>query len=86
MEKYPHGPIHFRDLQQTLLMELQRQIRNGALTERRLALMVGFSQPHIHHVLKGKRTLSLEATDAILNRLGIDVRDLIGSAQLPPIG
>ena len=39
--------------------------------------MVGVSQPHIHNVLHGKRTLSLETTDDMMRQLRVDVLDLI---------
>jgi predicted transcriptional regulator len=65
------------DLQQRFVALLRKRVRNGELTERGLARMVGVSQPHIHNVLHGKRTFSVETTDDIMRQLRMDVLDLI---------
>ncbi|MGP8243509.1 MAG: helix-turn-helix domain-containing protein, partial [Bryobacteraceae bacterium] len=52
-------------------------VRNGELTERALARATGVSQPHIHNVLKGRRELSVEMADAILEALHLDAHDLL---------
>ncbi len=67
----------FHDLQQRLVDELRLRVRSGAATERGLARLSGISQPHLHHVLKGKRTFSIEKSDEVLRRLQIDVLQLI---------
>lgn len=67
----------FGDLQQRFVALLRNRVRNGELTERGLARMVGVSQPHMHNVLHGKRTFSLETTDDIMRQLRVDVLDLI---------
>jgi transcriptional regulator with XRE-family HTH domain len=67
----------FHDLQQRLVDELRLRVRSGAATERALARLSGISQPHLHHVLKGKRTFSIEKSDEVLRRLQIDVLQLI---------
>ena len=67
----------FADLRSTLIAVLQSRVRNGELTERGLARMVGVSQPHIHNVLKGARSLSPELSDRILQQLRISLLDLI---------
>ncbi len=72
----------FGDLQQRLVTQLKARVRSGELTERGLARITGISQPHIHNVLKGKRTLSLELTDVILQILGVDLLDLIEPDEL----
>ena len=69
--------MHFEGLQRRLLATLQSRLRNGELTERRLARLTGISQPHIHNVLKGKRILSLRAADIILRKIGLTVLDLL---------
>lgn len=56
---------------------LLRRVRNGEITESGLARMVGISQPHVHHVLCGKRAFSLDTTDDIMRQLKVDVLDLI---------
>lgn len=65
------------DLQQRFVALLRRRVRNGELTERGLARMVGISQPHMHNVLHGKRSFSLETTDDMMRQLRVDVLDLI---------
>ncbi len=67
----------FQDLQQRLIEELRLRVRSGAATERGLARLSGISQPHLHHVLKGKRTFSIEKSDEVLRRLQIDVLHLM---------
>jgi transcriptional regulator with XRE-family HTH domain len=65
------------DLQQRFVGILRKRIRSGELSERALARMVGVSQPHMHNVLKGKRTFSVETVDDIMRHLRMDVLDLI---------
>ena len=69
--------MHFAELQGRLISALQSRLRNGELTERRLARLTGISQPHIHNVLKGKRILSIHATDIILRRTDLSLLDLV---------
>src|SRR2546423_7282926 len=65
--------MYFQALQQRFLALLRGRVRSGELTERGLARLTGISQPHIHNVLKGIRTLSPELTDQVLRRLKLDV-------------
>jgi transcriptional regulator with XRE-family HTH domain len=67
----------FQDLQQRLIEELRLRVRSGVATERGLARLSGISQPHLHHVLKGKRTFSIEKSDKVCRRLQIDLLHLI---------
>ncbi len=69
--------MFFHQLERRFLDHLRDRVRSGYITERRLAHLTGISQPHIHNVLKGKRTLSLETADAILQILNIDLLDFI---------
>lgn len=72
----------FKILQETLIVHLRDRVRSGELTERGLARLTGVSQPHIHNVLKGVRSLSVEYADQILEKLGIAPSDLIGAGDL----
>jgi transcriptional regulator with XRE-family HTH domain len=72
----------FDDLRTRLVNNLRLRVRSGEVTERSLARLTGISQPHLHHVLKGKRRLSLETADLILRRLDIDVGDLLSPEEL----
>jgi hypothetical protein len=74
----------FIDLQTLLLESLRTRVRNGELTERGLAKLVGVSQPHIHNVLKGTRLLSMNLADQILTHLNLSVFDLVEPGQLEP--
>jgi len=73
--------MYFELLQKRLLAALQDRLRNGELTERRLAQITGISQPHIHNVLNGNRVLSLRATDQIMKRLKLTVSDICNLRQ-----
>ena len=72
----------FDDLRTRLINNLRLRVRSGEVTERSLARLTGVSQPHLHHVLKGKRQLSLETADLILRRLHMDVLDLLPPGDL----
>ncbi len=67
----------FSDLHRRLVDHLRQRVRSGEMTERGLARVTGVSQPHIHHVLKGKRLLTAITADQILGQLHMDVLDLI---------
>lgn len=72
----------FADVRNALVTELRARVRNGELTERGLARIVGVSQPHIHNVLKGVRALSPELSDQILQHLRLSLLDLIEREQM----
>ena len=69
--------MNYTDTMNSLIEELRRRVRSGEASERALAQMAGLSQPHLHHVLKGKRKLSPQKADAILSHLGLDLLDLV---------
>ncbi|MBZ2181039.1 MAG: helix-turn-helix domain-containing protein [Acidobacteria bacterium] len=69
-------------IQERLVEELRRRVRNGETTERALAKLTGVSQPHMHNVLKGQRLLSSELADAILGTLQLSVLDLFDRQQM----
>jgi predicted transcriptional regulator len=72
----------FSDLHQRLVDHLRQRVRSGEMTERGLARVTGVSQPHIHHVLKGKRLLTAITADQILGQLHMDLLDLIELEEL----
>jgi transcriptional regulator with XRE-family HTH domain len=77
--------MDFLELERRFLDHLRHRVRSGELTERRLAHLTSISQPHIHNVLSGKRSLSLEAANVILHVLHIDLLDLLDPEErLPP--
>jgi len=73
--------MYFGELHDRLVATLRTRVRNGELSERRLAHITGVSQPHIHNVLKGVRTLSQTMADRILRRLDLSLLDLIGQER-----
>jgi hypothetical protein len=60
-----------------LLEEVRRRVRNGQLTERGLARLTGVSQPHLHHILKGKRGITPNLADRMMDVLSLDLAALI---------
>lgn len=69
--------MFFAELHRAVLECLRARVKNGESTERGLARAVGISQPHLHNVLKGRRSLSPELTDHILGSLRLSLLDLI---------
>jgi transcriptional regulator with XRE-family HTH domain len=71
--------MNFRLLQTRLVTYVRARVRNGEISERALARLTGISQPHIHNVLKGNKALSLDKADQILQRLRINLLDLLAA-------
>ena len=76
----------FQDAQLKLLAQVRDRIRNGELTERGFARLIGVSQPHVHNVLKGARKLSPQIFDLILKYLVIIPLEQVFMDSLPPNG
>jgi hypothetical protein len=74
--------MNFQELHHRLIGHLRDRVRSGELSERGLARLTGVSQPHIHNVLKGKRTFSNEISDVVLFFLKLDLLDLIDPDEL----
>ena len=74
--------MNFRGFRERLRAHLRELVRSGEVTERGLARLTQVSQPHIHHVLKGKRVLSPETADKILLQLRLDLLDLLEPGEL----
>jgi hypothetical protein len=71
----------FSGLQARLIQRLREEVRNGTITERGLARKAELSQPHVHNLLKGIRTLSAESADALLGAMSWGVPDLIAPEE-----
>ena len=71
----------FAVLRQRLLAATRARIRNGEITERGLARRTGISQPHMHNILKGIRTLTPESGDALLVELHLTLLDLVRAEE-----
>lgn|GEM_PF-3355914 len=76
--------MRIEDLLAQLRRELVTRIQNGQLTERSLARLTQLSQPHVHHILKGKRGLTPQIADKFLDALGIDLRLFLDSPTSVP--
>ena len=81
-------PIGFTVLAERLVRHARERVRRGDFSEAALAGLVGYSQPHIHNVLKGKRGLSFALADDLLALSGIPLAALLSaqeaSGQRPP--
>ena len=69
--------LSFAALLRRFVEYLSEKIRNGETTERRLAHITGVSQPHMHHVLCGKRSFSVAMADRVMQALQKDVLDFL---------
>ncbi len=74
--------ITFELLQTRLIKVLTGKINRGDFTERGLARIIGVSQPQMHNVLNGKRTLRPVVADRIMQRFQLDVLSLITDQEL----
>lgn len=80
----PQGP-GFERLLHRLIRRLRSVLTNGEFTERGLARLTGISQPHLHHILAEKRSLTPHVADAILASVGWGIGDLISDEELDEI-
>ena len=78
----PPTQLPFETLFQRLLERLRFQIAAGSLTVRRLAGQIGISQPHMQNMVSGKRAMTVEMADRLLEFLGISPLDLATGAEL----
>jgi plasmid maintenance system antidote protein VapI len=74
--------ISFQALLERLIFAVNLRIKNGEYTERGLARILGISQPQMHNVLKGARTLHTDLADRLLWKLGISVLHLFNADEL----
>lgn len=78
----PELGLRFATLERRLIEALRMKIANGEITERGLARRIGVSQPHIHNILKGLRSLTPGIADMVLEELGMNALDLVTVAEL----
>lgn len=69
-------------MQTRLVVRMRQHVRNGDFTERGFARSLGISRVHIHNVLKGTRSLSINLNDLILKRLGLTIFDICTPDEL----
>ena len=77
-----NAPLGFRSLAARLARYLNELVRRGEISERGLARLTGYSQPHIHNVLKGARKMNSELADQIMELLGIPLLSLFTQQEL----
>jgi transcriptional regulator with XRE-family HTH domain len=68
----------FQTLQDSLRTGIWARLERGELTGKSLAHKAGFQQAHLSNFLNGKRGLSLQAMDRLLDVLHLDVLQLAG--------
>lgn len=78
--------VTFWELKIRLINVVNARILNGEFTERGLARILGISQPQIHNVLKGARTLSADLADRLLTMLGLSLTDLFREEDFKQAG
>jgi transcriptional regulator with XRE-family HTH domain len=69
------------DLQELTRQHVFATIKSRQITQRALGELVGMRQAHISNFVLGRRRLSIDAVDAILNALGLDVMSLIAMSE-----
>jgi len=69
------------DLHERIRQHVLAAINTGLFSQSALAKRVGVKQAHISNFLCGRRGLSIECMDTILNVLGIDVIHLIAMSE-----
>jgi transcriptional regulator with XRE-family HTH domain len=70
--------VRFQNLQDTLRAAIWARLERGDMTGTVLAAHAGFQQAHLSNFLNGRRGLSLQAMDRLLDVLRLDVLDLAG--------
>jgi hypothetical protein len=73
---------NFHTLRTRLIAAVNARLQNGEFTERGLARILRASQPHVHNVLKGTRTLQWDLADRLIAELGIKMLDLWTEEEL----
>jgi hypothetical protein len=78
-------PGDFHRIFDALLEHVRGRIRSGELSERGLARLMGYSQPHVHNVLAGIRHMNARFADDLLAGLGLSLQDLTSKATGPAV-
>ena len=75
----------FDQLFDALLKHVRDRISRGELSERRLARLMGYSQPHVHNVLAGVRHMNARFADDLLGGLGLTLEELKSNSAAPGV-
>jgi transcriptional regulator with XRE-family HTH domain len=76
------APITISELRLRLLESLRGRVAAGSVTVRRLARAIGVSQPHMQNVISGKRALTIDMADRLLEFERRSVLDLATPFEL----
>ena len=69
------------DLQNRLRVLVRERIAAGELTGTELANRAGFQQAHVSNFLNGRRGLSIESMDRVMEVMRLEVQDLMPEAH-----
>ena len=69
--------MRFQDLQDKLRLHIRARLDRGDLTGIELSQSAGFQQAHLSNFLNGRRGLSLETMDRLLDTLDLGILDLV---------
>jgi hypothetical protein len=78
--------MRLQDLQNNLRSHIRARLDHGELTGIELSQAAGFQQAHLSNFLKGRRGLSLDSMDRLLQTLDLGVLDLVDPAELESRG
>ena len=73
--------MNFSQMHERLRLELLRRIQRGTLSVSLLSRQTGYGQPHLSNFLGGKRQLSLEGLDRVLQAQQLTAADLVPSRR-----
>ena len=79
---WPSASIALGDLCNRLIHNLRVGVSSGSLTVRRLAKEIGVSQPHMQNIMSGKRALTIQMADRLLQHQQRSVLDLANASEL----
>ena len=69
--------MNFSQMHERLRLELLRRIQRGSLSVSLLSRQTGYGQPHLSNFLGGKRQLSLEGLDRVLQAQQLSAAELL---------
>jgi len=69
------------DLQELTRQHVFAAIKSRQITQRALGELAGIRQAHISNFIRGRRRLSMDGMDAILQALGLDAKSLIAISE-----
>ena len=79
---WPPASIAISDLCARLMENLKAGVAAGSLTVRRLAREIGVSQPHMQNIMSGKRALTMQMADRLLQYQHRSALDLASASEL----